>query len=106
LDRLLAKLSKTRQGVYHTWFHLKARNDAEFKDRVQQLIAWADVALVEYTYWAAPVRDACRKRNIREIVTDHDVLSDQVKSPSLQLLTRRLEFSALARADAAVSVAA
>jgi glycosyltransferase involved in cell wall biosynthesis len=89
------------------WIHLERLIDPGFWLRVRRLVREADAVLVEYSLWAPVVLRACRRRRIPVVLTQHDVMSDQVtRSRPLRRLTLRLELAALRAADHAVCVSA
>ena len=94
------------QETNNLWWHLAPLLDRQFKNRIIEIVRWADIVLLEYTFWGQVVEQACRLTGRRCILSNHDVLSNQVaKSRLLRRATRYLEFRAMARADAAVTVA-
>jgi glycosyltransferase involved in cell wall biosynthesis len=89
------------------WFFLERRMDPAFAARVQEMVAWADVVLLEYPFWASIVAPACRARGKKLILTNYDVLAQQVTGWRwLHRLTARLENSGMASADHAVCASA
>jgi glycosyltransferase involved in cell wall biosynthesis len=87
------------------WYFLEPDLNPQFRARVRELVAWADVVLLEYPYWASIVAPECRARSRKLIVTAHDVLSHQVTGIGwLRRWTERLERRALAQGDQAVCV--
>ena len=87
------------------WYFLEARLDPKFRARVEELVEWADVVLLEYPFWAGFVAPLCRARGKRLIVTSHDVLSRQFAAGSkARNLIAWLECRGLASGDRAVCV--
>lgn len=90
----------------HLWHHLERRLDPIFRRKVEAMVRWADVVLLEYSFWGSVVIPLCREAGIACILTNYDVLSDQITaSPLLRRLTWRVERAALAAADTVVTVA-
>lgn len=87
------------------WFFIERRLDPNFKARAAELVRWADVIVVEYPFWTSLIAPLCRAEGKRLIVSNHDVLSQQVTgSGLLHRLIARLEVEGLSRGDAAVTV--
>jgi glycosyltransferase involved in cell wall biosynthesis len=87
------------------WFHLERRVDPLFRRKVEELVRWADVVLLEYSFWGSVVLPACRRAGRMCILTNHDILSEQVIASSLlRRLTWRFERASLEAADAVVAV--
>src|SRR6202521_3052636 len=94
------------QETNSLWLHLAPLFDRQLRRRIIEIVRWADVVLLEYTFWGRFVEQACRLTGRRCILSNHDVLSNQVsKSNLLWRATRYFEFRAMAHADAAVTVA-
>ena len=104
-ERLCGWLGMSAKGAHHFWWHLAPKRDAELRRRIRGVIRWADVVMLEYTFWGALVAPICRELGKRYVLTDYDIVADQVEAPLLRMLTERLEFSTLKKADHAVSVA-
>ncbi len=89
------------------WFHLQRRFDPRFVSRVHALVSWADVVMLEYPFWASIVAPACRARGRKLIVSNYDVLHQQVTASAwLRRLTAHAELRGMAAADDAVCVTA
>lgn len=88
------------------WQHLDpAALNPEFARCVERAVDWADAAIVEYTFFAAPVIKACRRKGIRSVITAHDVLFHQVTGSSIaRHIARAMEVNALKKADHVVCV--
>ena len=88
------------------WFHLERGLDPIFRQKVEDLVRGADAVLLEYSFWGSIVLPACRRAGIPCVLTNYDILSDQVTaSKLLRRLTWRAERASLAAADAVVTVA-
>ncbi|MBV1796103.1 glycosyltransferase [Siccirubricoccus sp. G192] len=88
------------------WYHLERLADRGFRRRVREMVRWADVVLLEYSFWGRIVQAACRAQGKPCILTDHDVLAEQVTASALlRWATAALETAAMRRADHAVCVA-
>ncbi len=100
------KLLGVRDGEdIYLLLYLAAGRDAEFQRRLDEIIDWADVVLLEYPFWATEVHKACLHRGKRFTLTAHDVIADQVRSSSLvRALAHRLETRALRTADRRLAI--
>jgi glycosyltransferase involved in cell wall biosynthesis len=88
------------------WFHLERWLDPIFRRKVEDLVRGADAVLLEYSFWGGIVLPACRRAGIPCVLTNYDILSDQVTaSKLLRRLTWQAERTSLAAADAVVTVA-
>ncbi len=89
------------------WFHLQRRLDPQFASRVLELVDWADVVMLEYPFWASIVAPVCRTRRKALILSNYDVLHQQVTASAwLRRLTARAEIRGMAAATHAVCVTA
>lgn len=87
------------------WWHMERSADPFFRRRIREMVRQADAVLLEYSFWGAIVIAACRRYGVPCVLTQHDVLSQQVtRSAILRRLTFRLEAAALRTADHAVCV--
>jgi glycosyltransferase involved in cell wall biosynthesis len=87
------------------WWHLERLADPFFRRRVREMVREADAVLLEYSFWGSIVLAACRRYGVPCVLTQHDVLSQQVtRSRLLRRLTFGLEAAALRGADHAVCV--
>jgi glycosyltransferase involved in cell wall biosynthesis len=87
------------------WYFLEPHLNPQFRAKIRELVAWADVVLLEYPYWASIVAPECRARGRTLIVTAHDVLSQQMTGIGWpRRWTEHLERQGLAQADHAVCV--
>ena len=99
------KIGILTKGTEHLFWHLSTHNNRALHCRINEMVRWADVVMLEYTYWAPTVAEACRRHNVRFVLTDYDVVSDQVQPAPLRWLTRMLEFRGMRLADHSVAVA-
>jgi glycosyltransferase involved in cell wall biosynthesis len=96
---------RSRGQDHFLWYHLCHRGDRGFHLRVWDLVSWADIVFLEYTFWSRPVIDVCARRGIKVILTDYDVVAQQVsRSALLHRLTFDAEAGALRKANHAISV--
>ncbi|MFQ5851913.1 MAG: glycosyltransferase [Candidatus Binatia bacterium] len=80
------------------WLHHHYRFEPSLVRRMAEVVRWADVILLEYTFWAGPVRKLCGKKKV--ILTNYDVVSHQeVRSALAKHFTIRAEMSSLKKAD-------
>lgn len=106
--RFIRNNKKTWHNNQHLiWWHFEhIFNKALVRD-IENIIKWADVVLLEYTFWARPVITACQRHNVRLIITDHDVVSHQIPEGCIfRSLFMAEELYAMRAADRAVSVSA
>jgi tetratricopeptide (TPR) repeat protein len=104
---LLAILTngRSKKQDFHLWQFYRFRLDRVFAQRVWNIVRWADVVFLEYTYFADAVSKACRSLGKKLIISDYDIVANQVTSCSwLRNLTRREEFRSLQMGDYAVCV--
>lgn len=88
------------------WWHFERLPDPGFRARVRDMVRRADVVLLEYSFWGRVVQAACRAYRVPCILTQHDVLAQQVtRSALIRRWTMREEVRALRAADHAVCVA-
>ena len=101
LARAALRAMGARDGEeLYALLHLAPARDAAFRTHVDEVVAWADLVLLEYPFWAEVVRTACDRHGKNFVLTSHDVISDQCRSsPALRGITRALERRALSRAD-------
>lgn len=89
------------------WWHLERLADPRFRRRAEAAVRGADAVLLEYGFWAPVVLSACRRHGVPCVLTQHDVLAEQVTgSPLLRRWTKAVEVAALRRAARVVSVSA
>ncbi len=87
------------------WFFLERHLDHAFRAQAAQMVAWADVVMLEYPIWADIVAPLCQAAGKRLIITNYDVLSQQVTACArLRRVTERLELRGMALASEAVCV--
>ena len=101
--RLLVRQGPPDQEMM-LWFFLERRLDPRFVTRVRELVSWADVVFLEYPFWASIVAPVCAALGKTLIITDHDVLAQQVATPWLRRWTGRLECEGLGSGTHAVCV--
>ena len=106
LVRLMLKALGARDGEeLYALLHLAPKRDTAYRARVEEIVGWADLILLEYPFWADVVRDACDRQGKSFVLTAHDVISDQCRSSSpLRSLTRTLERKALACAPRRLAI--
>ena len=81
--------------------------DGRFRRKLRHTIARSDGVLLEYSFWAGMVAPLARARGIPLIITQHDVLADQVtRSAWLRRLTFGREVTALRLSSQAVTLSA
>lgn len=96
---------ESRGEEFMFWAHQSHRFERGLRRSIREIASWADVVLLEYTFWARPVLKACRRAGARVIITDYDVVSTQIsRSLLLRKLVQRLEMAGMRAADHAVCV--
>ena len=104
---LLARLAGAPGQHLPLAWHIQRGFDGRFADQLRRIVGGADAVLLEYSFWAAAVAPLARARGIPLILTQHDVLADQVtRLPLLRRLTFGREVAALRLADHAVTLSA
>jgi len=102
---VLARLAGARRQYLPLSWHVDRALDAGFRGQLRRSIARADAVLLEYSFWARLVAPLARARGIPLVLTQHDVLSDQVTSAAwLRRLVFGIEVRALRLADHAVTL--
>lgn len=102
---LMARLAGARGQHLPLAWHVERILDRRFHDRLRRLIGKADGVLLEYSFWAKAAAPLARARGIPLVLTQHDVLADQVRAGWLRRLTFGQEVRALRLADQAVTLA-
>ncbi|WP_308256111.1 glycosyltransferase [Geminocystis sp. GBBB08] len=79
--------------------------DDNFKKWIQKIIDWADIVILEYPFWGKTVSKICQEKNVKLIITAHDMLCQQVsiKTPIYQILLAE-EISSLKTANQVICV--
>lgn len=84
---------------------LLPRFSKTFYRRVNEIVRNSDLIFLEYPFWAPAVARACRANGKTFVLTNHDVISDQVRaSQPLRWLTRIVEKANLKLAPKVVAV--
>jgi glycosyltransferase involved in cell wall biosynthesis len=78
--------------------------DRDFAIRINEIVRWADVVFLEYSFWSPLVARACQAHGKPLILTTHDVLSSQVPEGHLRSVTRRMEKLAMKAAPVRYTV--
>lgn len=104
--RMIRNNKKTWHNNQHLiwWQYEYIFNRALVRD-IENIVKWADIVLLEYSFWARPVKKACQKHNVRFILTDHDVVAHQIPEGCIfRNAFMEEELNALRIADIAVCV--
>jgi len=105
---LAVSLGRSRGRTFHLQQYKRFSHDPEFAGLLRETVRWADIVLVEYTFFAARVIREARKLGKKVIVTDHDVIAHDPENAQSGGFMRRAvlkrELQALRGADCAVSV--
>jgi len=87
-------------GIYYQF-----RFDPSFKNWVERITDWADVVILEYPFWGEILGKICSQKNVKLILTAHDVLSHNLDKDSLlRKIALTEEINALKQADAVVTL--
>jgi glycosyltransferase involved in cell wall biosynthesis len=87
------------------WFYLRHRGNRLFRLRINELVRWADVVMLEYPFWGDTVTAACRRHGRRLVLTHHDMMHlVAVDCPPLCRALRRYDVAWSQAADATVTV--
>lgn len=96
LRAVLRMLGAQKGEEIYPLLHLVAARDPDFLARLDEIVAWADLVLLEYPFWAEAVRAACMRHGKGFVLTSHDVISDQCRgSWPVRRIARALERRAL-----------
>lgn len=90
-----------RWKMYHQF-----DNDHHFKNSIENIVEWADIVILEYPFWGKIVSKICTEKQVKLIITAHDILCKQV-SPNTDIYQRLLteEINSLKQANHVISVA-
>jgi glycosyltransferase involved in cell wall biosynthesis len=102
------KQEENIQQIAEDWrlsMYNQFRFDDNFKKWIEKIINWADIVILEYPFWGKTVSKICQEKNVKLIITAHDILCQQVsiKSPIYQILLAE-EISSLKTANQVVCV--
>ncbi len=87
------------------WIYYQFRFDPSFKNWVERITDWADVVILEYPFWGEILGKICPQKNVKLILTAHDVLSHNLDKDSLlRKIALTEEINALKQADAVVTL--
>jgi glycosyltransferase involved in cell wall biosynthesis/tetratricopeptide (TPR) repeat protein len=89
----------------YLWYHLRHRGNRHFRLRIDELVRWADIVMLEYPFWGDVVTPACRRHSKRLVLTHHDMMH-LVATDCLPLrrALRRFDIASSLAADATVTV--
>jgi glycosyltransferase involved in cell wall biosynthesis len=87
------------------WIYYQFRLDPNFQQWLENIIDWADVVILEYPFWAESVNKICHRKQVRWLLTAHDVLAKNL-APDTMLFQIALteELQALRQADAVITL--
>ncbi|WP_017293254.1 glycosyltransferase [Geminocystis herdmanii] len=90
-----------RWKMYHQF-----DNDYKFKTWLENIVDWADIVILEYPFWGKVVSKICTQKQVKLIITAHDILCKQV-SPNTDIYQTLLteEINSLKQANYVISVA-
>jgi glycosyltransferase involved in cell wall biosynthesis len=81
------------------------RFDPSFKNWIERITTWADVVILEYPFWGEILGKICPQKNVKLILTAHDVLSNNLDKDSLlRKIALTEEINALKQADFVVTL--
>jgi glycosyltransferase involved in cell wall biosynthesis len=87
------------------WIYYQFRFDPSFKNWIERITDWADVVILEYPFWGEILGKICHKKNVKLILTAHDVLSNSLDKDSLlRKIALTEEINALKQADSVVTL--
>lgn len=98
-------LGESRGEDFMLSMHYRHFFEPALRRRIAEIVGWADAVFLEYTFWARPVLREGRRRQAKVIISDYDVVANQIRR---SLLVRKwvqdLEADALRQASHAVCV--
>lgn len=98
-------LGRAKDQDVMLWLHYQPFLEWGLARQIEEISGWADVVLLQYTFWARATKKACQRNNKKLILIEHDVVSEQItNSRILKSLTLRLEIDGLNRADHVICV--
>ncbi len=87
------------------WIYYQFRFDPAFHQWIEEITDWADVVILEYPFWAEIVGKICHQKNVKLILTAHDVLAQNLDENSLlRKIALAEEINALKQADSVVTL--
>ena len=87
------------------WIYYQFRFDPSFKNWIERITTWADVVILEYPFWGEILGKICPQKNVKLILTAHDVLSNNLDKDSLlRKIALAEEINALKQADFVVTL--
>ena len=87
------------------WIYYQFRFDPSFKNWIERITDWADVVILEYPFWGEILGKICPQKNVKLILTAHDVLSHSLDKDSLlRRIALTEEINSLKQADAVVTL--
>ncbi len=87
------------------WIYYQFRFDPSFKNWIERITDWADVVILEYPFWGEILGRICPQKNVKLILTAHDVLSNNLDEDSLlRKIALTEEINALKKADNVVTL--
>lgn len=108
IDNNNEKIEANIQQIAEDWrlsMYNQFRFDDNFKKWIEKIINWADIVMLEYPFWGKTVSKICQEKNVKLIITAHDILCQQVSIyfPLYQILLAE-EISSLKTANQVVCV--
>ena len=87
------------------WIYYQFRFDPSFKTWIERITDWADVVILEYPFWGEILGKICPPKNVKLILTAHDILSNNLDDDSLlRKIALTEEINALKKADHVVTL--
>lgn len=87
------------------WIYYQFRFDPSFKNWIEGITDWADVVILEYPFWGEILGKICPQKNVKLILTAHDILSHSLDEDSLlRKIALTEEINALKKANAVVTL--
>lgn len=102
------KLTENNYMIAQDWrwkMYHQFDDDHNFKLWLENIVDWADIVILEYPFWGKIVSKICQQKQVKLIITAHDILCKQVSANTdiyQSLLTE--EINNLKQANHVISV--
>ncbi|MGL5033092.1 MAG: glycosyltransferase family 4 protein, partial [Microcystaceae cyanobacterium] len=94
-----------KQEHWLPWIYYQFRFDSSFKNWLEKITDWADVVILEYPFWGLMLGNMCKRKNVKLILTAHDVLAKNLPlETQLGQIALGEELQALKKADQVVTL--
>lgn len=79
--------------------------DRTFEEWIEKIVDWADIVFLEYPFWAKTVSKICQEKNVNLIITNHDIIYQQITENSyIKNILLAEEISSLKLANQVITV--